>query len=88
MLFVVAAIAAGCGSGAGTAAPSGTVPSSTGPPTSKLVGLPAKAIVAAALRAARREGSAHVHFESDALGGFVQEEDLRAGRQRAPVRGV
>jgi hypothetical protein len=79
VLSAVAAVTAGCGSGAGAAAPSGTVPSSTGPQPSKLVGLPAKAIVAAALRAARREGSAHVRFESDAVGGYVQEDEAGSG---------
>jgi hypothetical protein len=85
-LSAVAAIVAGCGSGAGAAAPSGTVPSSTSPQPSKLVELPAKEIVAAALRAARREGSAHVRFESEAGGGYVQEDEAGSGAGTQDIR--
>jgi hypothetical protein len=86
VLSAVAAVTAGCGSGAGAAAPSGTVPSSTSPQPSKLVGLPAKAIVSAALRAARHEGSAHVHFDSDAIGGYVQEDEAGSGVGTQDIR--
>jgi hypothetical protein len=86
VVLSVAAVTAGCGSGAGAAVPSGTVPSSTGPQPSKLVGLPAKAIVAAALRAARHEGSAHVRLESGALGGFVQEDEAGSGVGTQDIR--
>jgi hypothetical protein len=86
VLSAATAVTAGCGSGAGAAAPSGTVPSSTGPQPSKLVGLPAKAIVAAALRAARHEGSAHIRLESGAIGGFVQEDEAGSGVGTQDVR--
>jgi hypothetical protein len=86
VVLSVAAVTAGCGSGAGAAVPSGTVPASTGPQPSKLVGLPARAIVAAALRAARHEGSAHVRFESSALGGFVQEDEAGSGVGTQDIR--
>jgi hypothetical protein len=86
VVLSVAAVTAGCGSGAGAAVPSGTVPSSTGRQPSKVVGLPAKAIVAAALRAARHEGSAHVRFESGALGGFVQEDEAGSGVGTQDIR--
>ena len=62
------------------------MPSSTSPQPSKLVGLPAKAIVAAALRAARREGSAHVRFQSDAVGGYVQEDEAGSGVGTQDIR--
>jgi hypothetical protein len=86
VVLSVAAVTAGCGSGAGAAVPSGTVPSSTGRQPSKVVGLPAKAIVAAALRAARHEGSAHVRLESSALGGFVQEDEAGSGVGTQDIR--
>jgi hypothetical protein len=70
-------IATGCGSAAVT--PSGTVPLASTAQPSKLAGLDAKAIVAAALRAARREGSAHVHLESSAGGGYVQNDEAGPG---------
>jgi hypothetical protein len=70
-------IATGCGSAAVT--PSGTVPLASTAQPSKLAGLDAKAIVAAALRAATREGSAHVHLESSAGGGYVQDDEAGPG---------
>jgi len=86
VLSASAAVATGCGSGAGAAAPSGTVPSSTSPTPSKLVGRPAKAIVSTALRAARREGSVHVRLESDAGGGYVQEDEAGSGVGTQDIR--
>ena len=87
--------AAGCG-GHAAAAPVSTEPA-LGHTTSGLVGMPAKTIVATALRAARREGSVRVRITSDYGGGYVQTDDsgptvgsqmIRASSLRFTVRVV
>jgi hypothetical protein len=70
---------AGSGCGSGAAAPLPDSPPPTSLHTSAIAGLPARAIVTAALHAARSEGSVHVHLESGALGGYVQEDDSGEG---------
>jgi len=85
VLSALAAVAAGCG--AGTAAtPLGTVPPLSTTQPSKLAGLGARAIVASALRAAKRQGSAHVHLESDAGGGYVQDDEAGPGVGSQEIR--
>jgi hypothetical protein len=78
VVLALAVLAAGCGSAAG-GAPSGTVPPLSTTQPSKLAGLNAKAIVAASLRAARLEGSAHVHLSSDAIGGYIVDDQVGSG---------
>ena len=80
----VSATASGCGSN--TAAPV-SAPPSTHVRVSKLTTLPARSIVRAALRAAERAGSVHVHLTSEAGGGFVQDDEAgaRSGSQQVHV---
>jgi hypothetical protein len=78
VVSALAAVAAGCGAGAGVA-PSGNLPPLTTTQPSKLSGLNAKAIVAASLRAAKLEGSAHVRLVSDAIGGYIVDDEVGHG---------
>jgi hypothetical protein len=85
VLSLLTTVVAGCGSAA-AGTPSGTVPMSTTPHQSALATHSAKAIVMAALRAARREGSVHVRLESEAGGGYIQDDDAGAGSGSQQIR--